>query len=294
MVRFWLFTALAALGVGAGLGVGCGGVDNLVIRQTAGSGGSAATGVPCDVADALKVCVECHGDPPIGDAVGSLLTYADLTAPAPSDPSKTMAQLAVTRMQDATSPMPPKGIPAATADQIKALSDWVASGSPTGDCNADAGPPDTTFEGGPVCNSGKLYTGGDGRQMDPGMACINCHKTTLDGDPPIFTFAGTVFASGHAKDRCLPTADEKTALSQAQVVITGADNSTITLPLKVGVGFYNGNFSTTKTVPLPYTAKVVYMGKERTMVTPQTDGDCNGCHTAAGKNDAPGRIALPQ
>ncbi|MEI8259068.1 MAG: hypothetical protein WCJ30_25650, partial [Deltaproteobacteria bacterium] len=44
---------------------------------------------------------------------------------------------------------------------------------------------------------------------------------------------------------------------------------------------------------LPYTARVVYMGRERRMLAPQTDGDCNTCHTQAGASGAPGRITLP-
>ena len=72
-----------------------------------------------------------------------------------------LVELAVARMQDTVSPMPPKTVPPATADQIKALSDWIAGGMPNGDCNIDV-PPDTTFEGAPACNSGTLYTGGDG------------------------------------------------------------------------------------------------------------------------------------
>jgi hypothetical protein len=31
----------------------------------------------------------------------------------------------------------------------------------------------------------------------------------------------------------------------------------------------------------------------RAMSTPQTDGDCNGCHTQDGVDKTPGRIILP-
>ena len=44
---------------------------------------------------------------------------------------------------------------------------------------------------------------------------------------------------------------------------------------------------------MPFTAKVTYQGRERAMTAPQTSGDCNGCHTQAGANGAPGRITLP-
>jgi mono/diheme cytochrome c family protein len=251
------------------------------------------------VASALSVCVTCHADPPIGGAVGSLLTYTDLKAAAPNYPGMTMAQMAVTRMQDTAKPMPPAGLPAATSAQIATLSTWIAAGYPMGTCGADAGPPDTTFTGAPTCPSGSTYVGGDGsRSMDPGQPCISCHATT-GGEAPTFTFAGTVFANGHATDDCTPSATEKTELADAEVIITGANNATITLPLSTTKGLSNGNFSTSQSVPLPYTAKVVYfqgpnMGKERDMVTPQMSGDCNSCHTVAGTNNAPGRIALPQ
>jgi hypothetical protein len=44
---------------------------------------------------------------------------------------------------------------------------------------------------------------------------------------------------------------------------------------------------------LPFTAKVTFQGREIVMTTPQTDGDCNSCHTETGANGAPGRIKLP-
>jgi hypothetical protein len=43
----------------------------------------------------------------------------------------------------------------------------------------------------------------------------------------------------------------------------------------------------------PYQAKVVYQGRERVMVEAQMSGDCNDCHTQAGREKAPGRIFLP-
>jgi hypothetical protein len=44
---------------------------------------------------------------------------------------------------------------------------------------------------------------------------------------------------------------------------------------------------------MPFRAKVVADGRERVMLMPQTNGDCNACHTESGKNGAPGRIVLP-
>jgi mono/diheme cytochrome c family protein len=283
----------AILVMGLGLGLACGGVGDLTVQT--GNGGSTAAGVPCDVAQALTACVGCHGDPPIAGALGSLLTYADLTAPAPADttrppdPGVTMAQMALIRMQDTGSPMPPPGLPPATAAQIQALSSWIAAGTPMGTCG---GSPDPTFGGPSICASGVHVPSGEdteGPNMAPGRACIACHS---QNEGPRFSIAGTVFAAGHVPSDCQPTAAQTAELTQAQVVVTDSDNQVFTLSVTS-----NGNFSRrAKSLPqvaFPITAKVVYLGKERAMLSPQTSGDCNGCHTDQGKSNAPGRIALP-
>jgi hypothetical protein len=47
-------------------------------------------------------------------------------------------------------------------------------------------------------------------------------------------------------------------------------------------------------MPSPFTARVVTpTGGVRAMATPQTNGDCNTCHTVAGRKGAQGRIWLP-
>ncbi len=51
--------------------------------------------------------------------------------------------------------------------------------------------------------------------------------------------------------------------------------------------FYGADFSS------PYRARVLYQGRERRMISSQTNPDCNSCHTQAGTNGAPGRIVLP-
>jgi len=76
--------------------------------------------------------------------------------------------------------------------------------------------------------------------------------------------------------------------SGTRIVVTGADGRTLTLtPNAVG------NFSSMTAVAKPYRAKVTFMGRERLMITPQTNGDCNSCHTQNGMTMAPGRILLP-
>ncbi len=154
-----------------------------------------------------------------------------------------------------------------------------------------SGGADTAFDGPSRCASGMSFpmtsAEGDG-SMDPGMACLPCHTT---GPGPRFVLGGTVFATGHVPDLCEPTNDQSNALSQAQVVVTDATGAQYPLQAD-GVG--NFHFSEGQTLPFPYRAKVTYMGKERPMISAQSNGDCNACHTDAGTQNAPGRIALPE
>jgi hypothetical protein len=155
---------------------------------------------------------------------------------------------------------------------------------------------DPAFTGPSVCASGITLpaTGepdgsmdGDG-SMDPGMACLACHAT---GPGPRFALGGTVFATGHVPDLCEPTDAQSNDLGVGQVVITDATGATYEIQLDG-----NGNFHYEEgaTIPFPYRATVSYMGKDRPMLTAQTSGDCNACHTDAGLNGAPGRVALPE
>lgn len=148
-------------------------------------------------------------------------------------------------------------------------------------------PPDPTFEGAPTCPGNAFFTGDAtyGSAMFPGEPCLACHEAQ---GGVLFAMGGTVFATGKVLDDCLPLPDVD--LTQAQVVIHDANGDH---PLPV---LDSGNFRThaaVDDVAFPYTASVVYQGRKRSMTTAQTDGDCNGCHTASGKSGAPGRIALP-
>jgi hypothetical protein len=273
---------------GRDAGTGAGGSAN----ATSGSGGADA-GLPCDVADALVVCVACHSNPPIAGAPAPLVAYADLTAPSKTDPSKTMAQMAVIRMQDAAHPMPPKPVPSATAAQIKTISDWVATGTPMGPCGSATSTPDPTFTGPSVCVSGQFWTEINGQLNGPhpGEPCIGCHAMA-QGAADVFILAGTVFPTGHVPDDCLPTPAQSADLTKVTVVITDSSNQVFSLAVSP-----NGDFtywdSELPMVAFPFTAKVVYQGKERVMATPLTSGECNACHTEQGAMGAPGRIALP-
>ena len=230
------------------------------------------TDLPCDVETALAgKCWSCHGQmPTLG--LPSFTTVAALMAPSRTDPTQSVAAIAVTRMQSTTTPMPPPPATAATASEIALISAWVSAGYPGGSgC-------------GPICTSGKTWTGGNegAREMNPGMACIHCHSSSDEG--PGFSVAGTIYPTVREPDLCYGVGSS----SGAQIVITGADGRTMTLAPNG-----SGNFYSEAPVALPYNAKVVTSAGERAMVASQTSGDCNSCHTQVGANGAPGRIMLP-
>jgi hypothetical protein len=217
----------------------------------------------------------------------SLRSRADLMAPAISDPTKTMAVVAVSRMMNTASPMPPVGLPAATATEIASLQTWISAGYPTTGCatGVDAGTGPDPFSVAPTCTSNTTWTRGTSGSgsMEPGMACINCHASS-GGEAPRFTIAGTVYPTAHEPDLC----NGANGTNGALVVITGADGASTTItPNAVGNFYYTGSVAT------PFRAKVTYMGRERDMAATQTSGDCNSCHTQNGTMSAPGRILLP-
>jgi len=146
---------------------------------------------------------------------------------------------------------------------------------------ASCNPYDLSYVAPEVCQSGRLWTGGESEdeRMNPGMACIQCHSR---GEGPRFSVAGTLFASSDEKDRCAGS-------DGADVYVKGADGRVLKLvPNDVG------NFYTKLSVPFPYTAWIQTAdGKVRKMVAQQSIGDCNACHTQHGENSAPGRIVLP-
>jgi cytochrome c553 len=255
-----------------------------------GTGGASQTGVPCDVAKVLAdKCLSCHGAKPSGGAPMSLVTYENLTAPSKADPSKKYVERAVIRMQDQQSPMPPGG--GATADDVAVLQKWIDAGTPKGDCGMPANDPFSAPVG---CVSGKNWVqmGGDGSStMNPGLACIACHKKQ-GGEAPIFNVAGTVYPLGHESDLCYGINGTSPDYQDVVVEITDANN--VVYNLHPGP---TGNFSLRKSgLAYPYKAKVKSSKGERAMSEAQTDGDCNGCHTVDGGGNgskAPGRIVVP-
>ena len=239
--------------------------------------------LPADVQAMLaSKCAACHGSVPMKGAP-SLVSYANLIAPS-SDPAMTYAERALTRIQSATMP-PPPGTPA-TASDIASLQDFISKGYPKGSCATGAGgaPSMDPLLSMPTCTSTTSWAGGnrESASMNPGMACVTCHQKS--GEAPIFSIAGTVYPTGHEPDLF----NSKVGTDGARIVIIGADGKTLTLtPNAVG------NFSSEIQVKTPFQAKVTFQGRERLMITPQTSGDCNGCHSQSGDNSAPGRVTVP-
>jgi hypothetical protein len=159
-----------------------------------------------------------------------------------------------------------------------------ATGLP-GDAGAaptpDAGSGTTTDYNTPVvCTSGVTSSSG-GSQMHPGGACNGCHAKQ---GATMFTIAGTVFPTAHEPDDC-----HGVASNAAQIIVLDSSNNTqLTLYTNA-----TGNFSTTSAITTPYRIKVLANGRERGMVSAETNGDCNSCHTEAGTSGAPGRIMSP-
>lgn len=153
-----------------------------------------------------------------------------------------------------------------------------------------------------VCSTGVRWARGDhgSEKMHPGMACIACHtngtgeddddKSEPDEDSgPAFHVAGTVYRTAHEPDDCAGEGVVKVIITDA----TGRE-------FHMGTNDY-GNFFLEDDRPFvpPYTARVQVGDRERKMSDPQTNGDCNGCHTQDGTSleyggkPAPGRIMIP-
>ena len=134
-----------------------------------------------------------------------------------------------------------------------------------------------------ACLSGMKWTGGDAEspEMHPGSDCIACHAS---GEGPRFLVAGTVYQKLDEPIDCY-------GVEGAVVRLTDAKGKLITLTTNRAGNFMlrtRGNV-----IAMPFTAKVMFKGKERAMATPQSAANCAGCHTAKGAAGAPGRIILP-
>lgn len=261
-----------------------------------GAGGAQADGLPCEVQAVLQDhCWSCHGPTPSGGASNALVTRADLAAPSPSDPTKSNAVMAMARMVSTSAPMPPKPAAAVSPAERAAFGSWVNAGMPVGTCGGTGGMGTGGAGGDPygtplTCSSNKHWTSGDSgsANMHPGVACKSCHVIGGKATGKTFDVAGTVYLTAHEPDDC-----NGVNASGAQVIITDAQGNDHPIGVSGAGNFSHNDLFGFGAFSTPYKARVVYNGKTRVMSTPQTNGDCNACHTEGGASGAPGRIMLP-
>jgi len=136
------------------------------------------------------------------------------------------------------------------------------------------------------CPSNTFWTRGTAAAaaMEPGLACIECHAT--QAPDLVYDFMGTVFPGYRTEALCFASPPQ--GVTVELVDKNGAVAATLT-PNASG-NFFTGRNSG---VQVPYTARVRFDGGVSEMLTPQTSGDCNSCHTAAGLSGAPGRVVWP-
>ena len=144
-----------------------------------------------------------------------------------------------------------------------------------GACGTDTPTPDE-------CSTNQVWSGGDEESplMHPGGDCIGCHDQ--EGEGPGYAVAGTVMGAYDEPTDCYGIEDVTVRITDASGEVHEAMTNAA------------GNFFFGEDVPGPFTAEVEQDGIVRTMVTPQTDGNCANCHTEAGANAAPGRILVPE
>lgn len=133
-----------------------------------------------------------------------------------------------------------------------------------------------------VCSTDQAWLDGDSESplMHPGGNCISCHS---QGEGPSYAVAGTVHGAVDDDTNCY-------GINGVTVTLTGADGNTLEMNTNEAGNFYSGSKNGVKA---PYTASITYQGNTKQMVTAQSDFNCANCHTAGGKNAAPGRIFVP-
>lgn len=137
------FASVLLLG---GTHVACSSVD----VPSTGTGGSGAGTMllPCDVGVVLEAhCQSCHGEKPSFGAPMPLVSYADLVAPAKSDPTKAVYELVSARIHDDAKPMPQAPNPRLDADATAILDAWLAAKAPAA-TESCANPTSTTATSG--------------------------------------------------------------------------------------------------------------------------------------------------
>ncbi len=159
---------------------------------TSETGADPERDVPCDVAAIIaQHCTGCHSDPPSYGAPFSLTTRAAFQAPAPSDPTRAIYDVADERVNesDTSRRMPPASAPALSAADVGTLSAWLQGGA------------EASHHGCAISESGDASGAGDAPdQDDPGSGGASPLPKEYD-DPDLECYQLTAFTDG---DRTLP------------------------------------------------------------------------------------------
>lgn len=172
------------------------------------------------------------------------MTYANLTAADPANPSMSEAQVALQRIKSTVSPMPPSPAAPATSSEISALQTWIDSGFPKGSCNAGGSGGSPAGSGGSAGSgggqggmggSGQPALGGSAGKNDAGPSgslpcdvqtllvqrCDSCHGSTPSGGAPrsLVTYANLT-----SSDPANP------GMTEAQVALQRMQSTTSPMP----------------------------------------------------------------
>jgi hypothetical protein len=146
---------------------------------------------------------------------------------------------------------------------------------------------DVADDGAPTqeCISGNEWVGGneESPRMNPGQDCLGCHSE-LGVEKEQVVLAGTVFGAYDERNNCY-------GVPGVTVQITDSTNTVFQTMSNEA-----GNFILSAAggpITPPYSAKLLYEGRERKMAPMQINLSCNSCHTQSGLNGAPGRILAP-
>jgi hypothetical protein len=152
-----------------------------------------------------------------------------------------------------------------------------------GDADDDVGDDGAPTE---ECLSGIEWVGGNTESplMHPGLDCLGCHGDLGVEDEVVL--GGTVFDAFTERDDCFGVPD-------VTVQITDSTNTVFELTSNASGNFFLEIEDEASSIVPPYSAKLLFEGRERSMLTMQTVLSCNSCHTQAGLNGAPGRILAP-
>jgi mono/diheme cytochrome c family protein len=225
-----------------------------------------------------RECGVCHGAVPVPGAI-PLTVREHFTAPSPKGGSFLDRSIARLEALPLTTAMPPNI--GGTPSDVALFKSWRANGAL--ECSDGGSPLPPSM---PTCTSGLTWTAGNsqGQRMNPGEACGACH--TALGTGPRGGFIGTIYPTPNEPRLCIVDA-VPTNLKVEILDMSGVVRQT----MNVASGT-NGNFVAASVMNgAPFRARVLIGSEVKAeMRTPQTNTDCNGCHTASGENGATGRI----